>query len=74
LKFTIKFKDGHTYVIHKRPKIAGILSDTRRILVKGMLMIEDQLLKLWSVTFFDYGEKMGVISSRRLYLKTNVKA
>eukprot|EP00826_Nyctotherus_ovalis_P054216 TRINITY_DN7088_c0_g2_i2.p1 TRINITY_DN7088_c0_g2~~TRINITY_DN7088_c0_g2_i2.p1 ORF type:complete len:439 (+),score=126.82 TRINITY_DN7088_c0_g2_i2:96-1412(+) len=67
LKFTIKFKDGHTYIVHKRPnmKIAGILSDTRRVLVKGPLIIEDKTLKLWSASFFDYGEKKGIISSEK---------
>ena len=67
MKLKIQFKDGHTYMIHRRPnmKIAGMLSSSRNILMKGPLIIQDQTLKLWSVTYFDYGEKKGIITSEK---------
>lgn len=67
MHMTIKFKDGHTLVVHKRPYVkgTGVISGTRRTIIKGMMQIEDKTTKLWSATFFDYGEKKGIISSEK---------
>lgn len=74
-KCTIKFRDGHEIVILSRPsvKLSGFISGDRKAIMKGMGQIEDKTLKLRSVTFFDYGEKKGLISSQKTVPKDAVE-
>ncbi len=74
-KFTVRFRDGHTIAIHCRPdvKCTGMMSGSRKMLLKGHSLIEDRTLKLRSVLFFDYGEKLGLISSEKTVPKDQVE-
>ena len=67
MKLTIQFRDGHKMMCVSRPnvKVTGMLMGTRGALLKGIGRIEDLTLKLRSVTFYDYGEKKGIISTQK---------